>query len=305
MTGALRSSTQAQLDFRRMTSELSSLQQQIASGAKADDLQGFGGASARLLSARNLMASTDARGAVISQLDARFGVQGAALGQVSNAARLLAQSIRDAVSGDDGRGINIELDLSFSSIVGALNETWNGQPLFAGERQGAAPIKVKSLAELQAVVTPDDLFDEAARRQTIDLGSGAPLELAAKASELSQGLFNTLADLKDMLDASGGSIGQPISGAQMDQLLNIVGRLDSEAATFTAEEGRIGQVQKRLQDDRARLQARSDLLTKEIGEQADSDLGEVSVRLSALMVQYQAAAKTFADLSNLSLLDYL
>ena len=48
MNGALtlRFSTQAQLDIRRMTRELSDLQRQVASGAEANDLRGFGGAAA-------------------------------------------------------------------------------------------------------------------------------------------------------------------------------------------------------------------------------------------------------------------
>jgi flagellar hook-associated protein 3 FlgL len=307
MSGAmsLRFSTQAQTNFRRITDELADLHRQVASGAKADDLKGFGGGSARLITAQSLKAAADARGNVIGQLDARLGVQGVALAQAANSAGLLAIAIRDAVSANDGRGINVELDITFTSIVGALNETWNGQPLFAGERQDGRPIKVGTLAELQAAAGPLDIFDEAVRRQTIDLGSGAPIELSAKASEISQGLLGTLADLKDLLDGAGGAIGQPISGAQVTQLLAFASQLEAGGATITAEEGRIGQLQKRFEDERTRLQARSDLLTKEVGEQIDANLAEVSVRLSALMVQYQAAAKTFGDLSNLSLLDYL
>lgn len=308
MSGALslRFSTQAQLDIRRITNELADLQAQVASGAVADDLQGFGPASSRLVTSRSLKASTEARAAAIEQLQARFGVQGASLGQVAQSSRLLSQSIREAISANDGRGISLELDLSFSSIVSALNQTWNGQPLFAGERHGnAGPIKVNTLDELLLAATPDDIFDEAARSQTFDLGAGEPVTISAKASDLSQGLFDTLRDLKLLLNASGGTIGQPISPSQQADLLNIVSQLEAHAATFNTEEGRAGQLQKRFEGELVQLQERSNLLVKEIGDQADADLGQVSVRLSSLMVQYEASAKTFAELSRLSLLDYL
>ena len=301
----LRFTTQAQVDIRRMSRELTELQAKIASGREAKDLQGFGGASSRLLNAQSLRANADVRASVINQMQARFGVQGAALGQVADAARLLAQSIREAISANDGRGVAIELDLSFASAISALNETWNGQPLFAGERQGQAPIKVSTIDELQAATTWDDIFDEAERHQVIDLGAGDPIVLSAKASELSQGLFATLDDLATLIDAAGGQIGQPISGAQRDALLAIVARLDSEAEKFTNEEGRAGQLQKRFDGELVRLQERSNLFVKEIGEQADADLAMVSIRLNTLLVQYEAAAKTFADLSQLSLLKYL
>lgn len=302
---SLRFSSQAMADVRRITGELGRLQAQMASGAKASDLQGFGGASSRLLSAQSLKSTADARGSVISQLQARFGVQGAALGQVADAAGSLALSIREAISANDGRGISTELDLTFTSVVSALNETWNGQPMFAGERQGAGPIRVTTLQQLQDATGPEAIFDEAARNQSIDLGAGAPVVLSLKASQLSTGLFDTLRAMADMLESSGGAIGQPISGAQRDQLVMFAEALEQEANHFTNEQGRAGQLQNRFETEVVRLEEQSNLLTKEIGDQADADLAQVSIQISTLLVQYEAAAKTFADLSRLSLLDYL
>ncbi|MBP6689982.1 MAG: hypothetical protein KA153_08315 [Hyphomonadaceae bacterium] len=64
-------------------------------------------------------------------------------------------------------------------------------------------------------------------------------------------------------------------------------------------------MQSRFEEDGARLQARSDVLSKEIGDQTDANLAEVSIRLNTLLAQYEASAKTFAELSQLSLLRYL
>ncbi len=295
----------AQGDVRRITGELGNLQAQIASGAVANTLQGFGSASSRILSASSMRSSTDARASVVNQLEARFGVQASALGQVSEATQALALTIREAISANDGRGVSTELELAFNAIVGALNETWNGQPMFAGERQGATPVKVTTLDELAVTVQPEEMFDEASRHQVIDFGDGAPIKLAAKASELSTDLFNTLRQLKYLLDGAGGTLGSPMTGSYNDVLQNIAADLDNHAKNFVNEEGRTGQLQKRFEDERTRLQARSDLLTKEIGDQTDADLAEVSIKLNTLLVQYEAAAKTFSELSQLSLLKYL
>lgn len=301
---ALRFSTQAQTDIRRITSELSGLQAQIASGAKASDMQGFGSASARLLSARSLREEADTRASVMSQLQARFGVQSAALGQVSDAASGLALAVRSAISAGDGRAISTDLENAFNATIAALNESWNGKPLFAGERQGAGPIRVKTLDQLLVATTPDALFDEAERDQYVDLG-GAPVLLSAKASDMSTGLFDTLRNMKQFIVDSGGVIGQPINDAQQIALLNFVEQLEIQSTNFITEEGRSGQLEKRLETDIERLQQRSDLLTKGIGEQTDADLGDVSIRLNALMAQYEAAAKTFVDLSRMTLLNFL
>jgi flagellin-like hook-associated protein FlgL len=108
-----------------------------------------------------------------------------------------------------------------------------------------------------------------------------------------------------LIDSAGGALGQPIIAAHTAQLQQLAGQLDFQAANFVTEEGRTGQLQKRLEEDRFRLEARSDLLSKEIGDQTDADLAEVSIKLNTLLAQYEASAKTFAELSHLSLLKYI
>jgi flagellar hook-associated protein 3 FlgL len=307
MSGALtlRFSTQAQLDIRRMTQELSELQRQVASGSKSNDLRGFGGGASRLINAQGLKAVADARASTVNQLEARFGIQAQALSQIATAADSLAQSIRNAISANDGRAIGTDLNLAFSSLVSGLNETWNGQPLFAGERLEGSPVRISTLDELQAAATPDDIFDEATRHQVIDLGAGTPIVLASKASEMSAEMFQTLRALYEMIDGAGGEIGAPMTAGQITELQMYAEQLEDQARTFTNAEGRAGQLQKRFAAERIRLQDRSNLLLKEIGDQADADLAMVSVQISSLLVQYEAAAKTFSDLSKLTLLDYL
>lgn len=307
MTGSVSSnfSSQALLDIRRITGQLSDLQRQVASGAKANDLLGFGSAAGRLLSAQSLKATADSHISVITQMQARFGIQSAALGQVANATGSLSQSIREAISANDGRGISTDLSMSFSSIVSALNETWNGQPLFAGDRLNGQPVKVTTLDALATSNVATDVFDEAARHQIIDLGSGTPITLADKASEMATPLFDTLKSLNALVQSSGGAIGNPITETQRNQLLAFADQLDAARTTFNTAEGKSGQLQSRFDDQATRLTDRSNLLTKEIGEQADADPAQLSVQINALLTQYQAAAKTFADLSKLSLLQYL
>ena len=64
-------------------------------------------------------------------------------------------------------------------------------------------------------------------------------------------------------------------------------------------------MQKRFAGELTRLQDRSNLLAKEIGDQADADLAEVSIQISSLMVQYRSCGQDLPDISKLTLLDYL
>jgi flagellar hook-associated protein 3 FlgL len=302
---SLRFSTQAQLDIQRLTRELSDLQRQVASTVRANDLSGFGESAARLINTQGARTLTDSRGSVVNQLEARFEVQAAALRQAATSSTVLFTAIGDAISANDGRGLALELNLAFTGTINALNETWNGQPLFAGERVGEGPVKISSLEELLAATTPSAMYDEASRHQTIDLNGGSPISLADKASEISPEAFDAMRALKLLIDQSGGELGAPLTASQIDSLQTIANDLKGAAATFNSAEGRAGQLTTRFAAERVRLQDRSNLLLKEVGEIADADLAMVSVRLSSLMVQYEASAKTFADLSKLTLLTYL
>lgn len=301
----LRFNTQAQLDIARITRELTDLQRQVASGFKSNELSGYGVGASRLLNTRGLVALTEARAGAALQLESRFGVQASALGQGAEAAFNLAQAIREAISGDNVDSLGTELTAAFASAVSALNETWNGQPLFAGERLSGQPVKIISLDELIAASGPEDIYDEAERPQIVDLGPGARFALADKASDLSGDLFDAFAELKLLVDGWGASPPDAISSQLRAQLQDIAARLDGARDVLIGAQGRAGQLETRLVAERQRLSDRSLLLQKEIGDQADADPAQLSIQINTLLAQYQATAKTFADISGLSLLDYL
>ncbi len=301
----LRFNTQAQLDIARITRELTDLQRQVASAVKSNDLSGYGVGASRLLNTRGLVELTDARAGAALQLESRFGVQASALGQGAEAAFNLAQALREAISGDNLDAVSTELTVAFASSVSALNETWNGQPLFAGERLTGRPVRVVSLDELVAAAGPEDIYEEAGRSQVIDLGPGARLELADKASDLSGDLFDAFRELKLLTDSWGATPPDPIPSALRTQLQDIATRLDGARDTLIGAQGRAGQLENRLIAERQRLTDRSTLLQKEVGDQADADPAQLSIQINTLLAQYQATAKTFADISGLSLLDYL
>ncbi|MDX2237926.1 MAG: flagellin [Hyphomonadaceae bacterium] len=300
-----RFSTQTQLDIGRVTRELADLQTQVSTGKKSLELVGYGEDAGRLISSISMQSTFQAQQDAIAELNARFDQQTAILNKAAQANYDLATAVRTAMSANDGRGLETELEIAFASMTTALNESFNGQPFFGGERYGQGPIMVRSTAELSVAAIPADVFDEAARHQTFDLGFAAPIRLADKASEISQDAFQAMRSLKLMMDAAGGRLPEGLSGAQLAELEVIARQLESAGSTLSKAEGRVGQLQRSLDLDAERIKTRSNFLAKSIGEQADADLSVVAVRLSALTTQYQAMAQSFSQISQLSLLNYL
>lgn len=306
MTSALtlRYTMQMRLDIERMTREMSDLQAQVASGQRAQDLQGFAGKSNQVVNAQGLLALSEARASAATQLSARFGVQADALANAARAGVDLSTAIRSALSADDGRTLDIDLSVAFSSVVTSLNETWNGQPLFAGERVGVRPVPLGSIDDLVALPS-GQWFDESERHQVVDLGAGAPVPLADKASEIGAGLLTAMRDLKVVIDAAGGRLSDDLTPTQRTQLEQIADALVAAANVVTASEGRTGQLARRIDDERDRLTTRANLLSRELAEETAADIPRISIELSTLEAQYQATAKIFSDLSELTLLNFL
>ncbi|MBL8551384.1 MAG: hypothetical protein JNJ73_15475 [Hyphomonadaceae bacterium] len=307
MTSALtlRFNAQMQLDLQRITRELGDLQRQLASGAKANDLMGYGSGVAQLINARGLLAQTDARATAAAQLGARFDLQASALSRAAQGGTDLAKAMHDAVATNSASSLGVNLNLAFSMITSAFNEQWNGQPLFAGERVGDGPVTINSLDQLATAIIPSGVFAEADRHQILELESGAKITLAEKASEIGRDLYEAMRDIKQLIDSHGGALPDPMPEAVRDQVQALASRVENASRVVTAAEGRSGQTQRRITDEREHLTARSNLLTKEIGDRADADVPAIALKLSQLEAQYQATAKVFGDLSRLSLLEYL
>jgi len=301
----LRFNTQARLDVQRITRDLTDLQRQIASGVKSNELSGYGAGASRLLNTQGLLSVTQARAGVAEQLESRFGVQGAALSQAATATGDLSQSLRAAIADDNVDSLGVQVALAFSSVVSAMNETWNGQPLFAGERLTGSPVKVSSIQDLQAANGLTQIYDEAERVQTVDLGPASQFVLADKASTLSRDVFDTIEQLQTLIDSWQGHPPDRLSEQDRDVLQGLASQLDAGRDRFIGAESRAGDLEQRFSRERVRLSDRSILLQKEIGDQADVDPAELSIQLSTLLAQYQATAKTFADISSMSLVNFL
>jgi len=70
-------------------------------------------------------------------------------------------------------------------------------------------------------------------------------------------------------------------------------------------QGKSGNAQAQLERGIERLETRSNLLSKHLGSMADANLAEVSMRLSAVQTQYEATARVFSQIKDLSLVNFL
>lgn len=295
---------QAIADLKRSQAQLADLQRQVGSERKANDLKGYGVEAGRILSAQDMITKTDARQQAAVSLGGRLNATDVALGGAADATEALRLAVLDAIGQDNGQSLATNLQAAFDAAKQAFNTTFEGEAIFGGERIGGAPINVSSLAALAAAPSTASIFDEAARPKTVDLGDGG-FAVSPKASDVSTGLFDTLRQLKQLIDTAGGALPSPLTGAQKTALQGFATALGDARQTILLAQGQNGALQKTIDAKANALSAQSDALTKVAGDAANADLAEVATRITSTQVQYQAIAQTFASLSKLSLLDYL
>ena len=291
-------------DLGRIQTQLVSLQNEVSSGHKAGDLSGYGSSAGTLLTARGLIAQKQAYVDSANSLDARFTATDQSLSAAYDAGESLRQSILSAIGNNDGSYVVAKLQASFDSARTALNVSYQDQALFGGERAGATPVNVTTLAQLSAAPSTASIFDESTRVQTADLGDG-PFALGQNASAVSTGLFDAMRTLQQTIEADGGTLGKPLSASDVTALQGVATALSAAGATITTAQGLNGDLQKRVAAKASTLTDHINEINKTLTSVADADLAEVATKINAAQVQYQAVAQTYSQLSQMSLLKYL
>lgn len=295
----------ARNDIAALSRQLFDLQRQSASGYKATDLRGYGEENRQILSTRGEIQRLEARQWAADRAETRLGVQDFALNQATEGVKALRDSMLRAVSQDDGRFLHVELDTAFRLVQSGLNQTFAGQYLFSGERVDEASIRAKTLDELVQLPTDYDIFTQSPRDAVMDIGDGEPTPVAEQAREFARSTLVMMRELKRMLDANGGTFPQQMSGELRGQLSSMLEVTDKATSDLVAAQGRNGAMQKRVEMERTRLSERVDFLQAQVGEAADANLAEIAMRIASAQTQYQAAARVFSQIAELSVLNFL
>lgn len=293
----------ARTDVSRINTQLYDLQRQTGSGFLADDLKGYGDNAGRIISARGVIDQTEARKAAAQRLQTRLDVQDSALDKAASTADQLKQDVMSALSSDNGSFLQERLRTAFGQMLGAMNQTYEGVALFSGERRGESAIRISAIEDLPGATTDAQLYNESTSEQMVDIGMGAPFRVAEKASDIAGPMFDSMRNLYGLLQ--GGGFGSPLTDAERAQLTDITEDLEVARSSIVEAQGRNGDANARLDREIVRLTAMSDMVENHMSQMAEADYAELSMRLSATQSQYQAVAKVFSDIRNLTLVNYL
>ncbi len=294
-------SQSALLDLMRAQQSLFQAQQELSTGKKATDLKGVGYQAETIAASRGALARSAAFEEAAVRSATRLEAQDVALERLSGA----VGDLRSAMTSKDGTFMMQEISDAFYGAINALNSQHLGAYLFGGTRDDTIPMTVSSLSELAALPAAADAFQNNSLAPTVQVDENTTITVGRLASDIATDIMASFKRIAEFEAGPNGPFVDPMTDVQqafvVGELQNIVAAQDGIIAVVGMNGVAQAQIESSLQGQRDQ----QDFLTGMIGDIEDVDMAEAATRFQSAQNALDVSAKTFASLTQVSLLNFL
>lgn len=279
-------------------------QAQVSTGKKGSDLAGFGSQTRTLVATNTVKARVDGLVGQLNSLQVKMNFQQASLGQISDVAGNLKQTLTNALANGSGDGIMNDVQSFFSQASQALNAQYGGDYLFSGGQTRTQPFTAADLPTL-AAGTVSAFFKDGNLTPSNRIDDSTTVQTGFLASSIGQSLMTQFQSIQQFQAGASGSFGGPLTTAQQTFLQNAITALDSVVTSTIATTAQGGDIQKRV-ETAAKTQAdRQTTLKNMLGDITDVNMAQAASDLTQAQTAVQASAQVFMTLKGMSLLNFL
>lgn len=309
MIGRVATNNQAQILLSQLLqneSNLNKSQEQVASGKVANTYAGMGDKAAVLEAARSAQAHADAIGSATQLAVNQADLQDTQTTSLANLADQLRQAVTKAMADDDASTLMSQAQSIFDQAKQILNsKDANGNYLYGGEKDTTAPVNVDSLADLSELPNVSDAFSNGTIKKSVNIGGGQTVQVGMLASDLGTQLFQSLADIANFNSGANGPFSNTITNTQSSFLTTQVQAAQTANQNLNNQVAANGFVYNHLNDVIDQQKSTSTLYKGFVQNLGDVDMGTAITQLNQNQVALQAAVQVTAQLSKVSLLNYL
>tara|TARA_B100001939_G_scaffold484_1_gene457 strand:- start:1715 stop:2638 length:924 start_codon:yes stop_codon:yes gene_type:complete len=280
-------------------------QMTITTGKKEQQYSGFATQTNTLLGAKTVLTRTQSYINAGEYVDRQLRTNDVHLNALVSNAQDVRQAVLEAISMDETFALNEIMDQAFSSMVSALNTNIGGVYIFAGAKSDVPPVNARDITDLVAAASAQDLFQNDTRRAAAQVGQNTEMEYGLLASEVAGDIFAAFKNIADFNAGGGGPIDGKLTPAQRAFLEGELATLDSAIDTLQLFVARNGTRQANLEDILVEHKDEEAFLQIFISDIEDADLAEAITQLENNQVALQASYEITAQLSRLSLLNFL
>lgn len=309
MIGRVATNNQAKILLAQLLqneSNLNKSQEQVASGKVANTYAGMGDKAAVLEAARSAQAHADAIQSATQLAVNQADLQDTQTTSLANLADQLRQAVTKALADDDASTLMSQAQSIFDQAKQILNsKDANGNYLYGGEKDTTAPVNVDSLADLAALPSVSDAFSNGTIKKSVNIGGGQTVQVGMLASDLGTQLFQSLADLANFNSGANGPFGDTVNTVQSNFLTTQVQAAQAANQNLNNQAAANGFVYNHLNDVIDQQKSTATLYKGFVSTLEDVDMGTAITQLNQNQVALQAAVQVTAQLSQVSLLNYL
>lgn len=285
--------------IQRSQQAMAASQLQLNTGKKAHDYAGLGTDAVRTLSARAMLAQQEAHQSVASRVGTTLDLYASHINQVEKSTMNLREQLLTAVGTKQGPGLQEAIEAAFNDFRNAMNASEGGLPLFAGAQTDSTPLVPGVLADTIGL-NPANAYANDQARLSARVGDGIDVEFGIVASDLGPNFIRAFRTL-----AEAGPIGEVPTAAQMTALSQAVTEFDDALVDLRSVNGELGRKQNQIETLGTRAGDRAILLEEVIGKVENADMGQVAIELAQRKTTLEASYSVFAQLSGLSLANFL
>lgn len=291
------------------------LQQQVSTGLKSQNLQGLARESNALLGSKAAASRLDAYMQSNRELQIRLEIQNTALGSIAEVADDLRQDLISTVNLNSSVGFITKIEDTLDRLINLVNTTHAGKFVFGGTRTEQEPINISNTAELLALPTTADAFDNNTLKATQLVDDNRQLEFGQLANEIAEPLLDSIRRILQFHNGTlpagagaftpAGAFQDPLTANQRDFLISEFGNADTAITTARDAEatngvdlGTIDKLLLRQESDRS-------FLLGFISDIENVDIAEAISNLQNSETALNASIQVLSRLNQISLLNFL
>ncbi len=275
-------------------------QMQITTGKVSPDFKGLSDRVDVLMSSKAALSKSERYESITRELQSKLDLQNLHLETFAQAGKELRVSLTEALANDSGITVDNVLDSFVSMAVAAMNTTFDGRYIFGGTRVDTPPVNIQTVADLVAAPTVADVFDNNQIKPSVRIDEAQLVEYGFLAEDVATDLFTSIRTIEAL-----GPFAEQLTAAQeagiQAELQNVIAAVEA-ANAMVAENGVLMRDAETVLD---RHVVQRDYMRAVIGDIEDADQAEAITRLNQDQVTSQASARVLADVTQLSLLNFI
>lgn len=292
-------------DLLRNQSRVVENQEKINTGKVASNYKGLSRQAATLLGAKTLQTRTEQYISAGDHIKGVLQIYDHSLKTIDEVSQELRQNLMDMLAQEEVYGFEETLKQTLNSFVSALNTQVGGAYVYSGTRTETEPVAVKTLGDLIGLPAASDAFTNVSSKPKAKLDENVLMEYGVLASDVGQPLMQVLKSLAEYNAGAQGPFDGKLSDAQIAFLKGELANLDVARNTILGATVANGVRAQRLDRIFEQHESTNVVLSSFISDIEDVNMAEAVTNLNNDQVALQASYKIMAQLTGLSLLDFL